>query len=190
MTNNAILFIHNALNDPLHYINFDAYSKLSASDRAEIYAFLEENGAYMVSVDELKENVINNMSIACNKTITTGIDVVLSDGASHKFSLDMTDQMNLSSLQSFALAGAENIPYHETGLPCKFYSSEDILTICAAARATVQYHTTYFNSLRDYINSMENGADVYCVDYGMDIPAEYQSEVLKSLLSDEEAFVS
>lgn len=183
MTNEAILFIHNALNDPMYYVNLNECSKLSVEDRSEVYAFLEENGSYLIPLSELKGKVIAYMSEMCNKTIIDGVDVVLSDGESHHFSLDITDQMNLSTLQTLIASGETQIPYHETGMPCKFYTPQDILLLCEASTAHVEYHTTYFNSLRDYINSLENGVDVYCVDYGMEIPVEYQSEVFKALLS-------
>ena len=45
------------------------------------------------------------------------------------------------------------------------------------------YHTTYFNSLKMYILSLDNIEDVGAVFYGMEIPVEYQSDVLKYLLA-------
>jgi hypothetical protein len=46
----------------------------------------------------------------------------------------------------------------------------------------IEYHTTYYNSLKNYINSLENEENIAQVTYGMDIPLEYQSEVFKNLL--------
>ena len=47
----------------------------------------------------------------------------------------------------------------------------------------IEFQTTYFNSLRDYIESMTDINDVCAVEYGADIPEAYQSEVLKMLYS-------
>ena len=46
----------------------------------------------------------------------------------------------------------------------------------------ITYNTTYFNSLRDYINSVTTEKELSKIKYGIEIPEEYQSEVLKSLL--------
>lgn len=45
----------------------------------------------------------------------------------------------------------------------------------------ITFHTTYFNSLRDYIKSLTDIEDVMAIEYGVEIPVEYQSEVLKIL---------
>jgi hypothetical protein len=45
----------------------------------------------------------------------------------------------------------------------------------------ITFQTTYYNSLRDYIKSLDNIKDIIDVTYGVDIPEEYQSEVLKIL---------
>lgn len=45
----------------------------------------------------------------------------------------------------------------------------------------IEFQVTYFNSLRDYIQSMTDLNSVCNVEYGMVIPEEYQSEVLKAL---------
>ena len=41
-------------------------------------------------------------------------------------------------------------------------------------------------SLKNYINSLEDIETIGSVEYGMEIPEEYQSEVLKSLISSSE----
>ena len=47
----------------------------------------------------------------------------------------------------------------------------------------IEFQVTYFNSLRDYINSLTDISTVCDVKYGDEIPTEYQSEVLKMLYS-------
>lgn len=123
------------------------------------------------------------MSATCNKIITNGFDAILSDGENHHFSLTIQDQLNLITLSSMVAAGETIIPYHADGELCKGYSVEDITTIINTATSFKTYHVTYFNSLKVYIDSMNDINEVNNVVYGIDIPEEYQSDVLKQLLS-------
>jgi len=81
-----------------------------------------------------------------------------------------------------ASAGETLIPYHADGELCKMFSAEDINTIINTATAFKTYHITYFNSLKVYINALESMSDVTAITYGVSIPVEYQSDVLKALL--------
>lgn len=47
----------------------------------------------------------------------------------------------------------------------------------------VSYHESYFNSLKAYINSLDKIETVGGIEYGVDIPDDYQTEVLRTLLS-------
>jgi hypothetical protein len=78
------------------------------------------------------------------------------------------------------IAQTQNIiPYHCDGETCIFYSAEEINQIIAAATAHKIYHTTYYNALKSYINSLETIEDIAAITYGTPIPDEYKSEVLK-----------
>ena len=135
-----------------------------------------------VTVDFLKEKKIQEMSAVCNNIIVAGFDTVLSDNETHHFSLTVQDQLNLITLSTMASAGETNIPYHADGELCKMFSAEDINTIINTATAFKTYHITYFNSLKVYINALESMSDVTAITYGVSIPVEYQSDVLKALL--------
>ena len=74
------------------------------------------------------------------------------------------------------------LPWHSDGELCVFFPAEDILRIYTELEKLQTYHTTYFNSLKYYIGSMNTIEEVNQVWYGMNIPEEYQSEVLKYLL--------
>lgn len=75
----------------------------------------------------------------------------------------------------------ELIPYHADGEECIFYTAEEINTIVSAANTHKIYHTTYYNALKRYVNSLNTIEDVLAVEYGIEIPEEYQTEVLKTL---------
>lgn len=126
---------------------------------------------------------ISEMSKTSHNVIIAGIDVELSDGKSHHFSLTSYDQTNLSDLKDEVAAGSNTIPYHEDDGPCIFYSNADMLKIIQTARQHVFYHNTYFNSLKMYIKSLKSLNTVAQVTYGMDIPERYQSDVWKAIIN-------
>lgn len=122
------------------------------------------------------------MREACAAAITGGVDVTLGDGQTCHFSLTIEDQMNLISLQSMVDAGAEAVPYHADGEECRYYSAEDFHTITQAATMWKLYQESYFNSLRGYIQSLESEDELEAVQYGMEIPEAFQTDVLRQLM--------
>ena len=129
-----------------------------------------------------QEAVIAAMSEACAAAITGGVDVVLSDGETYHFSLTLEDQMNLMSLQALLDAGAETVPYHADGQDCRYYGAEDFHTITQAATTWKMFQESYFNSLRGYIQSLESEEELEAVQYGMEIPEAFQTDVLRQLM--------
>ena len=133
-----------------------------------------------------QEEVIADMSEACNQAIVSGVDVTLSDGGTYHFSLGIEDQINMMNLQSMVLSGAESVPYHADGEGCRYYGADDFNKIAEAATAWKLYHESYFNSLRDYIRSLTTNEDLGDVEYGMEIPEEYQTDVFRQLTGGDE----
>ena len=129
----------------------------------------------------LRSVKIEEMSTACNAVIVNGVDVTLSDGVSHHFSLTLEDQINLISLLALITAGQESVPYHADGEECKYYSAADFTLITTAATAWKLYHESYFNSLKIYINAITDVNELAAVTYGIEIPEKYQTEVYQEL---------
>lgn len=136
-----------------------------------------------ITIEYVKEKKIAEMSNICNRIIIDGFDVELSDEETYHFSLTTQDQLNFITLSTMIAGGETMIPYHADGELCKFYSAEDISKVIATATTFKTYHITYFNTLRNYIESMQSIDDVTAIEYGISIPEEYQSDVLKVLLS-------
>ena len=134
------------------------------------------------SVDLVRQNTVAKMAAACSAAITGGVDVVLG-GVSYHFSLTLEDQLNLISLQGMIAAGSEQVPYHADGQECRFFTAAEFQAIASAATAWKIYQESYFNSLRAYVQSMTAIGDLVGVTYGMPIPEEYQTDVLKQLLA-------
>ena len=80
-------------------------------------------------------------------------------------------------------SGAEYIPYHVDGMNCVYYTAEDASKILEQALAYKLFHTTYCNSLFNWIEHLDKASELYAISYGMMIPEQYQSVVLKDLLS-------
>lgn len=122
------------------------------------------------------------VSKACESTVYAGVDVELSNGVEH-FSLTEKDQLNLFGKQAQLAAGVEKLEYHNDGQPCKYYSAADMQLILNMAMAHVSFHTTYCNSMFQWIKSIEKASEIAKVTYGTEIPVEYQTEVLRDFLT-------
>ena len=129
----------------------------------------------------IKDRKIKELSQICNQTIESGIDVKMLDGKIHHFSLTTQDQLNLISLQAMMEQGIEQIPYHADGELCKFYTPVEIQMIIAEATRFKTYHTTYYNALKNYVKSLDDPYVIADIQYGIELPEEYQSDVLKTL---------
>lgn len=128
-----------------------------------------------ITTEFVREAKLKEMSNECKKSIENGFNIILSDGGTHHFSLTTQDQLNLMSLQN-----AEGmIPYHADGEQTKFYPASDIHAIIDMASKHKTYHTTYYNSLKSYINSLSTMEEIAAITYGISIPNEYKTDVLK-----------
>ena len=58
--------------------------------------------------------------------------------------------------------------------------------IVAQATQFKTYHTSYFNSLKNWVESMESIAEIGEVSYGDPVPAEFCSVVLTQLMQAQE----
>lgn len=135
-----------------------------------------------ITIDYVKSRKVAEINRECESIITNGFNVQLSDGEIYHFSLSTQDQLNLATLSTLVLNGESLIPYHADGELCKFYSSEDITRIIDAAMTFKTWHVTYCNALHNYIMAMTDIESVSAIVYGTAIPEEYQSDVLKMLI--------
>lgn len=137
------------------------------------------------TLEEMQEHKVTEMNVAQQTVIQAGVDVTLTDGTTEHFTLKDQDQTSLMGLKTKVVEGEENIPWHtsDESVHCKFYSNADMALITDTALAYVTWHVTYFRDLRIYIRSLTTKEDVSAVVYGMEIPAEYQSEPLKAMIA-------
>ena len=123
------------------------------------------------------------MKKACHDAIVNGADVTLSDRKVHHFSFKIEDQIKIQSLMINVDNDDQILFWHDDNGTDKFINAFDVVTIYEAMNNVRNYHTAYFNSLKAYINNMDNIETVASVQYGIDIPREYQSEVFKYILN-------
>ena len=158
------------------------------SNDGSVYAEPEpvpEPEPYEPSLEEVQEAKVQEMNEAQQAAIKKGINVTLTDGTVEHFTLTDHDQTSLVGLQAKVLAGEEEIPWHNSneGEHCKFYSNSDMALITTAAMECVTWHVTYFRDLRIYIRSLQDKSQVETIQYGSDIPVEFQSEPLKVMIA-------
>lgn len=136
---------------------------------------------YIPTLEEVQEAKLQEIGTVCEQIIYAGVDVALPNGIEH-FSLTEKDQINLFGKQAQMAAGAERFEYHQDGHPCRYYTKDEMQMIVETALGFVTYHTTYCNALNMWVLALEDVETVNDVVYGCDIPAEYQSEVLRDIL--------
>ena len=78
--------------------------------------------------------------------------------------------MNLISISTL---DSDLVPYHADGEEVIFYSANEMQQIVSTANAFRIYQTTYFNSLKAYINALTTMEDIAAIEYGVKIPVEY-----------------
>lgn len=138
---------------------------------------------YVPPLEEVQEAKVMEMNAIQQQMIQEGLDIMLTDGTVEHFTLTDHDQTSLMGLQTKVAEGAEMIPWHTSDQAehCKYYSNEDMAVITSKALEFVTFHVTYFRDIRIFIRALQEKEEVKNVTYGMYIPEEYQSDVLKDM---------
>lgn len=134
----------------------------------------------IVTIEFVRNRKLDELKTACEKAIVDGFDLVLSDGVSHHFSMSLQDQMNLIDLQR-ALDLNEDPVYHADGELMQFYSVEDAQDILIGATKWKNYHIALFNSLKNWINSVDDMEVIDSIKLDSEIPEQYCTVVLQNL---------
>lgn len=134
------------------------------------------------TLDNIKANKRFEVDSACKKVITDGVDVKLPFGTEH-FSLQETDQINLTAALTMVEQGAPSYPYHADGNLCRLYTADEIKAISATAMAHKLYHTTYCNHLFNWIERSETAEEIGAIYYGTELPEDLQANMTEVLAS-------
>ena len=107
------------------------------------------------------------LSTACNAAIVAGMDVATTQGKEH-FSLQETDQINLTTAYNAVVSGAEQYPYHADGKLCRMFTADEIKSISAASIQHKMYHTTLCNHLLTWARRAETEEELDGITYTAD----------------------
>lgn len=115
-------------------------------------------------MDGLRAAKEAELSAECNAAIEAGMDVETSRGTEH-FSLQETDQINLTTAYNAILSGASDYPYHADGALCRMFTAAEITAISNASIAHKLYHTTLCNHLLTWARRAESEEELNSITY-------------------------
>lgn len=152
--------------------------------KAEAY-----NGEYTVEeapdkrpFDEIRTEKLSSLSETCNQTIVAGMDVETTEGVEH-FSLEETDQINLTTALSAIEQGAKGYPYHADKKLCRMFTAVEIKAIAEKATAHKLYHTTLCNHLLTLARRATTTAELDEITYSADCLPPDLAENMKKVLT-------
>ena len=119
------------------------------------------------SIEIVRSDKLAELSASCNAAITDGMDVETTQGTEH-FSLQETDQINLTTALSAVQSGAAGYPYHADGQLCRLFTAAEIQDIAAASVRHKLYHTTRCNHLLTWARRAETKEELSGITYAAD----------------------
>lgn len=123
-------------------------------------------------LEEARTDKLFELSAACNDAIVAGMDVETTQGTEH-FSLEETDQINLTTAYNAVMSGATAYPYHADGSLCRMFTAEEITAISNASISHKMYHTTLCNHLLTWARRAETEEELDGITYTADnLPAD------------------
>lgn len=171
------------------YTQYNGFIRITSTDPVEIEPDMEayqewcaENPAPdpLESARAVKET---ELSSACNAAIVAGMDVPTTHGTEH-FSLQETDQINLTTAYNAVMSGAEQYPYHADGKLCRMFTEDEIKSISAASIQHKMYHTTLCNHLLTWARRAETAEELAGITYSSDnLPADLAQNMTQIMAS-------
>lgn len=135
---------------------------------AEELAAWEAEHPDPVPLEEKRAAKHAEISAASEAAIKAGMDVETTQGTEH-FSLQETDQINLTAAVTAVKQGAAGYPYHADGELCRMFTAAEIGAVGEASIAHKLYHTTYCNHLFAWIRRA-TASELAGITYGAELP--------------------
>jgi hypothetical protein len=111
------------------------------------------------------------------------MDVETTEGTEH-FSLEETDQINLTTAVSAIEQGAKGYPYHADKKLCRMFTAEEIKSIAENATAHKLYNTTLCNHLLMLARRVTTTAELDAITYSADcLPIDLAENMKKVLVA-------
>jgi hypothetical protein len=147
------------------------------------------NGEYTIEEEPdtrpfeiIQQEKIINLSNTCNQAIIAGMDVETTEGT-ERFSLEETDQINLSTAVSAIEQGAKGYPYHADKKLCRMFTAVELKTIAEKATTHKLYHTTLCNHLLILARRATTTAELDKITYSADCLSPDLAENMKKVLT-------
>lgn len=133
------------------------------------------------ALTKARREKLASLSNICKNKIVAGFSIELSDGK-QSFKLTTEDQLNLIQIENQLSCGESYFVYHATNQPCKLFTREDMTKVVRAFRKHVLYHTTYYNAVKQYINSLTDLEKINLFSYGDDVSDTIEDIVLRQIV--------
>lgn len=115
---------------------------------------------YIPTLEEIKNNKINELSDICNHLIENGVDIDINGTMEHfSYSLSKGDQNNIDDIMKLAASTGLGQSYHCDNGNCKIYTIDQIVTLYIAVKVNKLINMTYFNQMKQYIKSFTSDED-------------------------------
>lgn len=131
------------------------------------------------SLATIKERKIGELSVVCEETIVSGIDVTTTKGVEH-FSLELTDQIEITNQYGKVTQGATEVLYHADGDGgnCRMFSAQEMTDVTIKVAEHVTYHRTYFNEIKAWVNRSTTVDEVNAITYGLALPTDLDEHLV------------
>lgn len=171
------------------YRNIDSKTVLLSNDGSiysggndiDVPPVIESSEPYVETLEEAKKRKILELSETCYKNIIDGVTVEV-DGNLERFSYSEEDQINIKELFDLTYATNCSVWYHADGNTCKEYTSNQFVQIYSAEVSNKMRHTTYFNQLKLFTESLTTIEEVNKVEYNQLLTGVYLETYNKALI--------
>lgn len=137
------------------------------------------------AMDTVRAAKLMEISKTCNAVIVAGVDVPVGDQSEgvhmEHFNLALEDQNNINNLFRVVELGGTEFPYQADDGSCKVYAANEIAAIYIAAQTLITTQTAYHNALKAYVNALTESEEIAAVQYGMELPEPFASELASKL---------
>lgn len=132
-------------------------------------------------LEDYRNTKLSSLSEACNQAIIAGMDVETTEGTEH-FSLEETDQINLTAALSAVEQGAKGYPYHADKKLCRMFTAVEIKSIAETATKHKLYHTTLCNHLLIWARRVTTVEELEQITYtAQNLPTDLAENMAKVL---------
>ena len=132
-------------------------------------------------LEDYRNTKLSSLSEACNQAIIAGMDVETTEGTEH-FSLEETDQINLTAALSAVEQGAKGYPYHADKKLCRMFTAVEIKSIAETATKHKLYHTTLCNHLLTWARRVTTVDELEQITYtAQNLPTDLAQNMAKVL---------